>query len=109
MTRMPLDPHLAAVLELVAASGYPPMHEGDADELAVGGDSAGGNYTTGALGVDPHDPRLSPLRASSLAGLIHGFLDMSAMSPASDTAVADAVRRFRGLLEAAQERTGVRV
>jgi acetyl esterase len=28
MTAMPVDAHIAAVLELIAASGYPPLHEG---------------------------------------------------------------------------------
>jgi acetyl esterase len=28
MTPMPVDPHIAGLLELIAASGYPPMHQG---------------------------------------------------------------------------------
>lgn len=31
-------------------------------------------------------------------GLIHGFLDMAAISPAADAAVADTIGRFRRLL-----------
>ena len=95
------------------------------------------HYVTGVDGLDPHDPRLSPLRAASLAGqppavlvtaeldplrdegeayadrleadgvrvdrkqydgMIHGFLDMAAASPAAERAVADTVERFRRLL-----------
>ncbi len=95
------------------------------------------HYTTDVEGVAPHDPRLSPLHAPSLAGLppavvvtaefdplrdegeayadrltdegvtveratydgmIHGFVDMAAMSPAAERAVADTVERFRRLL-----------
>ena len=95
------------------------------------------HYTTDVEGVDPHDPRLSPLRAESLSGLppavvvtaefdplrdegeayadrleaegvtverarydgmIHGFVDMAAMSPGAEAAVADTVARFSRLL-----------
>ena len=95
------------------------------------------HYTTDVEGVDPQDPRLSPLRAESLSGLppavvvtaefdplrdegeayadrlqadgvtverarydgmIHGFVDMAAMSPGAEAAVADTVARFSRLL-----------
>jgi acetyl esterase len=95
------------------------------------------HYTTDVEGVDPQDPRLSPLRAESLTGLppavvvtaefdplrdegeayadrleadgvtverarydgmIHGFVDMAAMSPGAEAAVADTVARFSRLL-----------
>jgi acetyl esterase len=95
------------------------------------------HYTTDVEGVAPEDPRLSPLRAESLAGqppavlvtaeldplrdegeayaerlaadgvevhlsryegLIHGFVDMSAMSPTADAAVEETVKQFRSLL-----------
>jgi acetyl esterase len=95
------------------------------------------HYTTEVEGVDPHDPRLSPLRAPSMSGLppavvvtaefdplrdegeayadrlvaegvtverarydgmIHGFVDMAALSPAAEAAVADTVARFSRLL-----------
>jgi acetyl esterase len=32
MTGMPVDPHIAGLLELIAASGYPPMHEGTPED-----------------------------------------------------------------------------
>jgi acetyl esterase len=95
------------------------------------------HYTTDVEGVDPHDPMLSPLHASSLVGqppavvvtaefdplrdegeayadrlaaegvtveracypgMIHGFIDMAALSPAAEEAVADTIDRFRRLL-----------
>ena len=96
------------------------------------------HYTTDVEGVEPHDPRLSPLHAASLAGqppavvvtaeydplrdegevyadklaaagvtverarydgMIHGFIDMAALSPAAEAAVVDTISRFSRLLQ----------
>jgi acetyl esterase len=95
------------------------------------------HYYAESAGVPPEDPRLSPLRAASLAGqppavvvtaeydplrdegeayaealaaagvpvhrrryagLIHGFLDMTLLSPAAEEAVAETLSAFRDLL-----------
>jgi acetyl esterase len=32
MTAMPVDPHIAGLLELIASAGYPPLHEGSPDD-----------------------------------------------------------------------------
>jgi acetyl esterase len=188
----PEHPFPAGLDDAIAATRWARQHLaelGGDDRLAVGGDSAGGNlsavvaqtmpedvmaqlliypavdvagehdsrvenaagyflelsmmewffthYTTDIEGVDPHDPRLAPLHAPSLAGqppavlvtaefdplrdegeayadrlaaqgvavekvryagMIHGFIDMAAMSPGAEAAVADTITRFRRLL-----------
>ena len=52
---MPLDPHLAGLLDLLAASGQPPMHESTPEQARLG-------FRT--LTVDLRDPAAVPVVAS---------------------------------------------
>lgn len=100
------------------------------------------HYASGVPGLDPADPRRSPLHAPSLEGLppavvvtaecdplrdegeayaaalaaagvpvdavrydglVHGFVEWTAVTPAAEEAVADILRRFGRLLTAAAE------